>query len=269
LGALSHIRVLDLSRVLAGPWASQILADLGADVIKIEHPRGGDESRAWGPPFARHEDGTTSDVSAYFLCTNRNKKSVTVDFAQHEGQDIVRRLAQQSDVTAIRRLEKMARITGSDGTPPRVKIRAQGSHISFQNRTWIIDSLTWGDALMSKNGNRLRQAASVGLLEYIRDTHLADKSASARRRQKATASKKKAGASTKRKVASKRGPTTGKKTILVDTFADPASGFGMGEDLASIAARELGDADRWPEIAQLNGIRDPRAVFPGQVLRLP
>ena len=177
--------------------------------------------------------------------------------------------AQASVEAAIRRLEKMARITGSDGTPPRVKIRAQGSHISFQNRTWIIDSLTWGDALMSKNGNRLRQAASVGLLEYIRDTHLADKSASARRRQKATASKKKAGASTKRKVASKRGPTTGKKTILVDTFADPASGFGMGEDLASIAARELGDADRWPEIAQLNGIRDPRAVFPGQVLRLP
>jgi len=98
VGALSHIRVLDLSRVLAGPWGSQILADLGADVIKIEHPRGGDESRAWGPPFARHEDGTASDVSAYFLCTNRNKKSVTVDLAQHEGQDIVRRLAQQSDV---------------------------------------------------------------------------------------------------------------------------------------------------------------------------
>jgi len=98
LGALSHIRVVDLSRVLAGPWGSQILADLGADVIKVEHPHGGDESRAWGPPFARREDGTTSDVSAYFLCTNRNKKSVTVDLAQHEGQDIVRRLAQQSDV---------------------------------------------------------------------------------------------------------------------------------------------------------------------------
>ena len=98
MGALSHIRVLDLSRVLAGPWGSQILADLGADVIKVEHPHGGDESRAWGPPFARREDGTTSDVSAYFLCTNRNKKSVTIDLAQHEGQDIVRRLAQQSDV---------------------------------------------------------------------------------------------------------------------------------------------------------------------------
>jgi crotonobetainyl-CoA:carnitine CoA-transferase CaiB-like acyl-CoA transferase len=98
MGALSHIRVLDLSRVLAGPWASQILADLGADVIKIEHPKGGDESRAWGPPFAKREDGTASDVSAYFLCTNRNKKSVTADLAQPDGQKLVRALAQQSDV---------------------------------------------------------------------------------------------------------------------------------------------------------------------------
>jgi crotonobetainyl-CoA:carnitine CoA-transferase CaiB-like acyl-CoA transferase len=98
MGALSHIRVLDLSRVLAGPWASQILADLGADVIKVEHPRGGDESRAWGPPFAKREDGSDSDVSAYFLCTNRNKKSFTVDFAQPDGQSLVRRLAERCDV---------------------------------------------------------------------------------------------------------------------------------------------------------------------------
>jgi crotonobetainyl-CoA:carnitine CoA-transferase CaiB-like acyl-CoA transferase len=98
MGALSHVRVLDLSRVLAGPWASQVLADLGADVIKIEHPRGGDETRGWGPPFASTEDGSASDVSAYFLCTNRNKKSVTIDIAQADGQSLVRRLAQQSDV---------------------------------------------------------------------------------------------------------------------------------------------------------------------------
>ena len=98
MGALSHIRVLDLSRVLAGPWASQILADLGADVIKVEHPSGGDESRAWGPPFAKREDGSDSDVSAYFLCTNRNKKSFTVDFAQPDGQSLVRRLAERCDV---------------------------------------------------------------------------------------------------------------------------------------------------------------------------
>jgi crotonobetainyl-CoA:carnitine CoA-transferase CaiB-like acyl-CoA transferase len=98
MGALSHVRVLDLSRVLAGPWASQVLADLGADVIKIEHPRGGDETRGWGPPFASNKDGSDSDVSAYFLCTNRNKKSVTIDIAQADGQSLVRRLAQQSDV---------------------------------------------------------------------------------------------------------------------------------------------------------------------------
>jgi len=98
MGALSHIRVLDLSRVLAGPWASQILADLGADVIKVEHPRGGDEARQWGPPFATNKDGTDSGMSAYFLCTNRNKKSVTVDIAQPDGQSLVRRLAQRSDV---------------------------------------------------------------------------------------------------------------------------------------------------------------------------
>jgi crotonobetainyl-CoA:carnitine CoA-transferase CaiB-like acyl-CoA transferase len=98
MGALSHVRVLDLSRVLAGPWASQVLADLGADVIKIEHPRGGDETRGWGPPFARNADGSDSDVSAYFLCTNRNKKSVTIDLSQADGQSLVRRLAEQSDV---------------------------------------------------------------------------------------------------------------------------------------------------------------------------
>ena len=98
MGALSHVRVLDLSRVLAGPWASQVLADLGAEVIKIEHPRGGDESRGWGPPFARNVDGSDSDVSAYFLCTNRNKKSVTIDLSQADGQNIVRRLAEHSDV---------------------------------------------------------------------------------------------------------------------------------------------------------------------------
>jgi crotonobetainyl-CoA:carnitine CoA-transferase CaiB-like acyl-CoA transferase len=98
MGALSHVRVLDLSRVLAGPWASQVLADLGADVIKVEHPRGGDETRGWGPPFARTEDDSASDVSAYFLCANRNKKSITIDIAQADGQGLVRRLAQQSDV---------------------------------------------------------------------------------------------------------------------------------------------------------------------------
>lgn len=97
-GALSHIRVLDLSRILAGPWASQILADLGAEVIKIERPDGGDDTRGWGPPFARAPDGRDSDVSAYFLTVNRNKKSVCIDITTEAGADLIRRLAETSDI---------------------------------------------------------------------------------------------------------------------------------------------------------------------------
>ena len=77
-GALSHIRVLDLSRILAGPWASQSLDDLGAEVIKIEHPDGGDDTRDWGPPYLRDADGEPTSESAYFLGANRNKKSVAI-----------------------------------------------------------------------------------------------------------------------------------------------------------------------------------------------
>ncbi len=97
-GALSHIRVLDLSRVLAGPWATQILGDLGADVIKIERPGEGDDTRGWGPPWMPGADGGESRVAAYYLCANRNKRSVTVDMASPEGQDLIRQLACRSDV---------------------------------------------------------------------------------------------------------------------------------------------------------------------------
>jgi crotonobetainyl-CoA:carnitine CoA-transferase CaiB-like acyl-CoA transferase len=97
-GALSHIRVLDLTRVLAGPWASQTLADLGAEVIKIERPRGGDDTRGWGPPFLKDPYGKETRESAYFLSTNRGKLSVTVDVSAPEGQKIIRRLAAVSDV---------------------------------------------------------------------------------------------------------------------------------------------------------------------------
>ncbi|MDD2704832.1 MAG: CaiB/BaiF CoA-transferase family protein [Acidocella sp.] len=93
MGPLHGIRVLDLSRVLAGPWAGQVFADLGAEVIKIERPGQGDDTRKWGPPFVK-EDGT----SAYFLCANRGKRSVTVDMAKPEGQALIKRLAAQSDV---------------------------------------------------------------------------------------------------------------------------------------------------------------------------
>jgi len=91
--ALSHIRVLDLTRVLAGPWATQILGDLGAEVIKIERPDSGDDTRGWGPPYL-----TGTNLSAYFLCANRNKRSVAVDISKPEGADIVRQLASHSDV---------------------------------------------------------------------------------------------------------------------------------------------------------------------------
>ncbi|HCK83047.1 MAG TPA: CoA transferase [Hyphomonadaceae bacterium] len=90
--ALTGIRVLDLSRVLAGPWATQILGDLGAEVIKVEKPGKGDDTRAWGPPFLPSDSGAHGDA-AYFLCANRNKRSVTIDFAKPEGAELVRRLA--------------------------------------------------------------------------------------------------------------------------------------------------------------------------------
>jgi len=96
-GPLSHIRVLDLSRVLAGPWASQLLADLGAEVIKIERPGEGDDTRGWGPPFITNADGSRGDA-AYFLSTNRGKRSVCIDMAKPEGQALIRKLAEKSDI---------------------------------------------------------------------------------------------------------------------------------------------------------------------------
>jgi crotonobetainyl-CoA:carnitine CoA-transferase CaiB-like acyl-CoA transferase len=95
---LSGVRVLDLSRVLAGPWAGQLLADLGADVIKVERPGAGDDTRAWGPPYLKDGAGRDTADAAYFLCANRNKRSVTIDIAHPEGRALVRRLAQQADV---------------------------------------------------------------------------------------------------------------------------------------------------------------------------
>ncbi|GAB3627081.1 CoA-transferase [Pandoraea terrae] len=98
MGALSHIRVLDLSRVLAGPWCTQNLADLGADVIKIERPGAGDDTRTWGPPYQRDAEGHDTAEAAYYLAANRNKRSLTLDISHPEGQAVVRALAAQSDV---------------------------------------------------------------------------------------------------------------------------------------------------------------------------
>lgn len=97
-GALAGLRVLDLSRVLAGPWAGQILADLGAEVIKVERPGRGDDTRHWGPPFLKDPLGANTGESAYFLSANRNKQSIAVDFTQPDGQQILRDLAVKSDV---------------------------------------------------------------------------------------------------------------------------------------------------------------------------
>jgi crotonobetainyl-CoA:carnitine CoA-transferase CaiB-like acyl-CoA transferase len=98
VGALSHVRVLDMSRVLAGPWCGQILADLGAEVIKIERPGSGDDTRGWGPPYVQDRDGNDTQESAYFLGANRGKKSVTLDIANPEGQELARRLVKTCDV---------------------------------------------------------------------------------------------------------------------------------------------------------------------------
>ncbi len=97
-GPLAGIRVLDMSRVLAGPWCTQILADLGAEVIKIENPKGGDDTRSWGPPWLKDSEGAETREAAYFMSANRNKESVTVDIATEEGRALIRELALKSDI---------------------------------------------------------------------------------------------------------------------------------------------------------------------------
>ena len=97
-GPLSGLRVLDFSRILAGPWAAQTMADLGAEVIKIERPGTGDDTRLWGPPFITSEDGREIPDAAYFHCANRGKKSITLDLASARGQEIVRRLVATADI---------------------------------------------------------------------------------------------------------------------------------------------------------------------------
>jgi len=98
MGALNGIRVLDLSRVLAGPWCGQILADLGAEVIKVERPKVGDDTRSWGPPWMKDNSGQDTREAAYYQSTNRNKLSVAIDIASPEGQELIKALIQDSDV---------------------------------------------------------------------------------------------------------------------------------------------------------------------------
>jgi hypothetical protein len=174
------------------------------------------------------------------------------------GASVERRIAQ---------LEQLATPTAADGNPPRIRLAARGGAVPHQGRAWVIDSIAWGDALMNRAGDRARQQATLSLLEYIADVRVTEKSASARRRRQTAAAKTKGGAAQKRIVASH-----GRAKVATKPHARASSSsddFGLGEDLLSIAARVYGDADRWVEIAQLNGLRDPRAIRPGQVLRLP
>lgn len=97
-GALSDIRVLDLTRILAGPTSTQLLGDLGADIIKVERPGAGDDTRKWGPPYIKDKNGEDTRESAYYLSANRNKRSVSIDLSRREGQDLVRRMAAKCDV---------------------------------------------------------------------------------------------------------------------------------------------------------------------------
>lgn len=97
-GALAGIKVLDLSRVLAGPWCTQVLADLGADVVKVERPGAGDDTRHWGPPFLKDAQGNDTNQASYFTACNRNKRSVTIDMATPDGQALIRQMAQQADI---------------------------------------------------------------------------------------------------------------------------------------------------------------------------
>ena len=98
MSALTGFRVLDLSRILAGPWCSQILADLGAEVIKIEKPFQGDDTRIWGPPFLKNDNGQDTSESAYYLSANRGKHSVAIDMATSEGQALIKKMVLESDV---------------------------------------------------------------------------------------------------------------------------------------------------------------------------
>src|SRR5690625_7003127 len=117
LAPLAGIKVLDLSRILAGPWCTQNLADLGADVIKVERPGVGDDTRSWGPPYLKDEQGNDTSESAYYLSTNRNKRSITIDFSKPEGAELIREMAKSCDIlrSEERRVGKECRSRWSEG----------------------------------------------------------------------------------------------------------------------------------------------------------
>lgn len=165
----------------------------------------------------------------------------------------------------LAQLDQLALPGAGDGAPPRVRISAPGGAVPFTDRLWVIDTLAYGDpALMNKAGDRVRQAVTLGLLEYVADVRVAEDSAAVIERLKVAAAATKEGASKKRVTSGAKA-----KPAVAPVVRTVETGFGTGEDLLSVAARELGDARRWTEIAQANGIRDPRSISRGQVVRLP
>lgn len=161
-GALDGVRVLDLSRVLAGPWCTQTLADLGADVIKVERPGSGDDTRGWGPPFLKDRDGQDTAEAAYYLGANRNKRSITIDIAKPEGQDLVRRLADTCDVMVENfKVGDMARY-GLDAasmraTRPRLvycSVTGYGQTGPYRDRAGYDYAIQGQGGLMSVTGER-------------------------------------------------------------------------------------------------------------------
>jgi hypothetical protein len=164
----------------------------------------------------------------------------------------------------IGRLSAMAR-PRVGGTPPSVTIEAPGGHVPYQDVRWVIDGIDWGDAIMNSSGNRVRQAATLTLIEYVSDELIDENSPANRRKAKAShksGKNRKRGARQKRHAAKRKSPSKASHRAAASVAFE-------GEDLLSIAARELGDSRRWRELADLNGIRDPRAIRVGQVLRLP
>ena len=161
-GALAGLRVLDLSRVLAGPWCTQTLADLGADVIKVERPHSGDDTRGWGPPFLKDRDGHDTPDAAYYLGANRNKRSITVDLAHPQGQGLIRRLATGCDVVVENfKVGDMARYgldaaTLRDGHPGLVycSITGFGQTGPYRDRAGYDYAVQGLGGLMSVTGER-------------------------------------------------------------------------------------------------------------------
>lgn len=160
--SLAGVRVLDLSRVLAGPWCTQTLADLGADVIKIERPGHGDDTRGWGPPFLRDREGRETAESSYYLCANRNKRSLAVDIASPAGQALIRRLARDCDVVVENfKVGDMARY-GLDAenlrtADPRLiycSITGYGQHGPYARRPGYDFAVQGLGGLMSVTGER-------------------------------------------------------------------------------------------------------------------